>query len=443
MNRILIIEDEEVIRKQLSKLLERNNYVVNGVSTIEEATASEPDSYDLILADIRLPGAPGTDILASAQHAPVVIMTSHASVRSAVDSMKLGAVDYISKPFDHAELLLVLERSLRQNRLSVQNAAMRRDLRRALPDVDFETRNSSVNTLKESFENLPENAACVYLHGERGSGRELLARSIHDNSDRAGGPLVIADIPVYKQQNLEALLFGNRAAEPDVGDDAPANTSGFGLLREAHSGTLVLRNATALPQAVQELLCDWVEDGLSLTARTEHRSNDIRLVILNVDDLAQAVSDNDLSPRFAQLFDDYQFWVPPLRERPEDTEALAQHFLQQFAQRYRKRTIVLSADALQALQSYHWPGNVTELRSVIERAVLSVNTSDIQPVHLGLNLNGDGQAGVALDLSLDSYFRYFVLQHQANLSETELAQKLGISRKSLWERRQKMDLPRN
>jgi len=299
MNRILIIEDEEVIRKQLSKLLERNNYVVNGVSTIEEATASEPDSHDLILADIRLPGAPGTDILASAQHAPVVIMTSHASVRSAVDSMKLGAVDYISKPFDHAELLLVIERSLRQNRLSVQNAAMRRDLRRALPDVDFETRNSSVNTLKKSFENLPENAACIYLYGERGSGRELLARSIHENSDRAGGPLVIADIPAYEPQNLEALLFGNRTATPDIADDAPVNSTGFGLLREAHAGTLVLRNAIALPHSTQELLCNWLEEGLSLTARTEHRSHDIRLVILNVDNLAQAVSDNDLSPRFA------------------------------------------------------------------------------------------------------------------------------------------------
>jgi len=406
MNRILIIEDEEVIRKQLSKLLERNNYVVNGVSTIEEANASGPDSYDLILADIRLPGAPGTDILNSAQHAPVVIMTSHASVRSAVDSMKLGAVDYISKPFDHAELLLVIERSLRQNRLSVQNAAMRRDLRRVLPDVDFETRNSSVNTLKESFENLPENAVCIYLHGERGSGRELLARSIHDNSDRAGGPLVIADIPFYESHNLEALLFGNHTTATDVREIAPVNSSSFGLLREAHSGTLVLRNAIALPHAVQELLCDWIEDGLSLTARTEHRSNDIRLVILNVANLAQAVSDNDLSPRFA-------------------------------------RSIVLSPDALQALQSYHWPGNVTELRSVIERAVLSVNTSDIEPVHLGLNISGDDQPGVALDLSLDSYFRYFVLQHQADLSETELAQKLGISRKSLWERRQKMDLSRN
>jgi len=265
MNRILIIEDEEVIRKQLSKLLERNNYVVNGVSTIEEANASGPDSYDLILADIRLPGAPGTDILNSAQHAPVVIMTSHASVRSAVDSMKLGAVDYISKPFDHAELLLVIERSLRQNRLSVQNAAMRRDLRRVLPDVDFETRNSSVNTLKESFENLPENAVCIYLHGERGSGRELLARSIHDNSDRAGGPLVIADIPFYESHNLEALLFGNHTTATDVREIAPVNSSSFGLLREAHSGTLVLRNAIALPHAVQELLCDWIEDGLSLT----------------------------------------------------------------------------------------------------------------------------------------------------------------------------------
>ena len=137
MNRILIIEDEEMIRKQLIKLLERNNYSVSGVPTIEDAIATDPDSHDLILADIRLPGAPGTDILHQVRHAPVIIMTSHASVRSAVDSMKLGAVDYISKPFDHEELLHVIERSLRENRLSAQNAAMREDLRRLLPENEL------------------------------------------------------------------------------------------------------------------------------------------------------------------------------------------------------------------------------------------------------------------------------------------------------------------
>ncbi len=463
MNRILVIEDEEMIRKQLTKLLERNNYAVTGVGTIEQAYECAPDSFDLILADIRLPGVPGTDILDVVQHAPVVIMTSHASVRSAVDAMRQGAVDYISKPFDHGELLLVIERAVQQKRLSVQNAAMRQDLRRVLPDVDFETRNPVLSALAHDVINLPANASCVYLQGERGSGREILSRLMHENSHRSGGPLVIADLPLHDPTDFEQLLFGtpleefpqttrpteNAGGAPtnkiENGNTTPTTTDGhhdLGLLRTAHAGTLVLRSIEEIPVNQQDRLCDWLEDGQTLTARREHRLVDIRLVVLGAQTLNYAISKGTISQRFAELFNDWQLRMPPLRERPEDIAALAQHFLNQYSRRYRKDGIEFSATSLHALQAYHYPGNVNELRSVVERAVLAVDANVIEPAHMGLQLREDGVVNNPLDLSLDGYFRFFVSHHQTELSETELAQKLGISRKALWERRQKMNLPR-
>ena len=135
MNRILLLEDEGVIRKQLKLLLERNNYEVVGASNLEEALTLYPESFDVILADIRLPGRDGNQILDYSEQVPVIMMTSYASVRSAVESMRLGAADYISKPFDHDELLMTIAKSLRENRLSAQNAAMRRDLNRLYPPI--------------------------------------------------------------------------------------------------------------------------------------------------------------------------------------------------------------------------------------------------------------------------------------------------------------------
>ena len=455
MTSILIIEDEEVIRKQLTRLLERNNFSVTSVATIESATEHDPDSHDVILADIRLPGAPGTSILQQVQHAPVIIMTSHASVRSAVDAMKSGAVDYISKPFDHDELLMVIQRSLRENRLSAQNAAMRVDLQRLAPGTDLQTRTPMMKDITRQLSTLDSQQKFVFLNGERGSGREILARLIHGSSNRVNGPLVIADLPLYERTELGRLLFGSTSPEIAEKNDQhlakqeETTTSDSliehpsGVLRAAHTGTLVLRGVVGLPIEIQQRLYEWVDNSRTGVARNASRNLDIRLIALDVISVEQGLGEGRLYEPFAELFSGCEQCIPPLRERKEDIQELALQFLAQFLRRYRKRSITLSTRALNALHAYHWPGNANELKSVIERAVLSVDADKIEPTHLGLSIAGDEVANIPLDLSLDGYFRYFVLNHQDELTETELAHKLGISRKALWERRQKMSLPRS
>ena len=224
MSRLLLIEDEDVIRKQLTLLLERNNYEVVNAASIDEALPLFPESFDVILADIRLPGRDGNQILNYCEQVPVIMMTSYASVRSAVESMKLGAADYISKPFDHEELLMTIARSLRENRLSAQNAAMRRDLNRLYPQTEIDSQHATMQQTIARLKDIDPDQMFVYLQGERGTGKELLARLCHKHSERNRGPLVFADLPMYEASELDGLLFGSHD------DETPRSGSGLSLI---------------------------------------------------------------------------------------------------------------------------------------------------------------------------------------------------------------------
>lgn len=442
MNRVLVVEDEDVIRRAITRLLERNGYEVVSCGSVSEARTAYLQSFDLILADLRLPGAEGTDIIEEADPVPVIIMTSHASVRSAVQSMKLGAIDYISKPFDHDELLLVMERSLRHNRLHAQNLAMKQDLRRIFPYDDIIGKNKKMRSIIKQISSLDDAQRHVFLHGERGTGKELLARLAHESSERANAPLVFADLPTYPLQELSALLLGSNFPEYRP-EDAPR----AGFIQSAHNGTLILRNLDSLPMETQEKLCDILDrnsPGQNLRdPTTKQRQVNVRVIALNLVSLQTAVEKGHIIGGIQRLFEDNSIEVPPLRTRREDLQLMAEHYRKLFVMRYRKRNIPLSAASVRAIETCNWSGNIKELSTAVERAVLICGDDEILPEHLGLVDADEAISGTRGKLlSLDDYFRYFVLRHQDSLSETDLAQRLGISRKSLWERRHKMNLPR-
>lgn len=427
MSKVLLLEDESVIRKQIKLLLERNDYDVTEASTVDEALAHDPESYDVILADIRLPNQEGIVILQHRVHVPVILMTSYASVRSAVDSMRLGAADYISKPFDHNELLTTINRTIREERVSTQNAALQRDLDRNFP---FNELDSSSHTMQQSLRDLkelPAEQTFVYVHGERGTGKELLARLCHRCSDRHAGPLVFADLHLYDSKDLKTILFGSYKSSPPV----------TGFIKIAHHGTLVVRGISALDFDFQ----------LKLNAQlTEVKSkiltHNVRLVLLERESPAALLYQGILHPELFRMFKSNVFRASPLRQRREDITLLSDQYLSLFAKRYLKRDLYFTNESIHVLQAYHWPGNVSELKNTIERAVLTVNSEEIKPVNLGIKVVDNSAVETDTDSSIDSYIRYFILKFEKHLSETELANKLGISRKALWQRRQKMVLPR-
>lgn len=433
MNRILVIEDEEIIAKALSKLLERNHFEVTTATTIEQAIEAQPQSYDLILADLRLPGAEGTTIIPIADPIPVVIMTSHASVRSAVTAMRAGAIDYIAKPFDHDELLLIIERSLMQNKMRALNLSLKQDLKRLVPAENIMHCSDMQPTIKQ-LTNLDNALRFISLHGERGTGKELLARIIHANSDRAEAPFVVADLPSIDPTRMEAYLLG--ADVPRSGEDFMPG----GLLHAAHNGTLVIRYPNAMPMSVQTDIAKTLTSG-GMPGRDGMRSINVRTILISEVNLAEQSDSDQLDASLTKLFHGNEFEVPSLRERASDILRLAEHFLSYFSRYHHRNKLEFSDNAKAAMQAYRWPGNTDELKTLIERAVLlspedRINASDLRLAAITDEAN-------ETDLNLEEYFRYYVTRHQTQLSETELASRLGISRKALWERRQKTGLTRD
>jgi DNA-binding NtrC family response regulator len=432
MKRLLIVDDEEVILKALRKLLERNHYDVHTATTVEQALQAQPQSFDLILADLRLPGAEGTDIIPAAGTVPVVIMTSHASVRSAVDAMRHGAMDYISKPFDHDELLIVIERALLQNLLKAQNQSLKLELRRnrvglnafSCPGVNRLIDNPNAPLKLQSFQ---------HLYGEKGTEREAIARGLHERSDRHDAPFVVADIGIETAHADINSLFGHGLATHSAG--IPPG----GLLQAAQNGTLVLRQLEHLtPDAQSQLSKALSKRALTLPGSDRQRTINIKVVSIGYESIETLQSKQAIVPELADLFSHTQFVVPPLHDNPEDILPIAEQHLRSLAHRNGLKRIKLSASAIAALQANSWPGNVAELRHVIARAVFVTRSNTISRADLGFGIASTEER----DLSLDEYFRYFVLRNQNTLSETDLAARLGISRKALWERRQKIGLDR-
>jgi len=442
VSRILVIEDEAVIRSALRRLLERNGYRVDEADSVEAAAArGAVADCDLVIADLRLPGAPGTDVIALAEPRPVLIMTSYASVRSAVDSMKQGARDYIAKPFDHDELLLVVERILGQNRLERQNAALKSDVAREYPVHGMVGECAAMREVRARIDKVAPIDTTVLVIGESGTGKELVARALHEGSRRSAAPMVILNCAAIPESLIENELFGH-----ERGSYTGAEHTREGVIETADGGTLFLDEIGELPVDAQARLLRVLQEGeIRRVGATHTRRVDVRLVAATHRDLPALVREGRFREDLYFRLRVMEIRLPPLRERGDDVHALADMLLARHCDRLHRPRLAFSPAARRALARYHWPGNVRELENAIERAVILADGNLITPELLALQPPGEAApapAPGALELSLEEYFRAFVRAHQSHMTETQLAERLGISRKALWERRQRLGIPR-
>ena len=440
MKQILIIEDEAIIRQSLKRLLQRNGYAVSEAASIPQAEEENNlGDFDLIIADLRLPGPPGTEVIEKAPNVPVLIMTSYASVRSAVEAMKLGAVDYIAKPFDHDELLLTLERVLKQSSLKRQNAALKSDLSRRYPVGGMIGSSPAMHEVFSRIARVAPTDATVLILGESGTGKELVARAVHEQSPRKQAPLITVNCAAIPENLIESELFGH-----EKGAFTGANETHHGLVEAAHGGTLFLDEIGELPQEAQARLLRVLQEGeIRRVGSTRSRHVDVRLLTATNRDLKQLVEQGEFRSDLYFRLHVMEILLPPLRERGSDIQELAERLLERACKRMNRPAMQFEAEAIHAMQDYHWPGNVREMENVIERAVILSDDTRIVAAELGLQHSTEHHEERNHEkLSLDDYFIQFVRENEAKMTETELAKHLGVSRKTLWERRNRLGLPR-
>ena len=476
MHHILIVEDEPIIRSALRRLLERNSYQVSEAGSVQEAQERyNIQSFDLIISDLRLPGAPGTEMIKLAEPKPVLIMTSYASLRSAVDSMRLGAIDYIAKPFDHDEMLQTIARIINDYQLQAEHDQSHDD---ALLDAEAETEegldNSDIGIIGSSavmralyskIRKVAPTDSNVLIQGESGTGKELVARALHNLSKRANAPIISVNCAAIPESLIESELFGH-----EKGAFTGAVSARTGLVEAAHGGTLFLDEIGELPLEAQARLLRVLQEGeIRRVGSVQSQKVDVRLVAATHRDLKNLAKTGGFREDLYYRLHVIALHLPALRDRENDVVEIADILLERQRLRMNKEPMSFTAQAKKALQKYSWPGNVRELENALERAVILCEGSQVTTELMGIDVDLDAEDSaselassaalasanqsataaakqeaepVASDLSLEDYFQRFVLEHQDHMTETDLASKLGISRKCLWERRQRFGIPR-
>ncbi|MCP3751675.1 sigma-54 dependent transcriptional regulator [Pseudomonas sp. SBB6] len=470
MPHILIVEDETIIRSALRRLLERNQYQVSEAGSVQEAQERfSIATFDLIVSDLRLPGAPGTELIKLGQGTPVLIMTSYASLRSAVDSMKMGAVDYIAKPFDHDEMLQAVARILRDRQNAPAVATERGNGKTAPGDKAAASTAANgeigiigscppMQDLYGKIRKVAPTDSNVLIQGESGTGKELVARALHNLSRRAKAPMISVNCAAIPETLIESELFGH-----EKGAFTGASAGRAGLVEAADGGTLFLDEIGELPLEAQARLLRVLQEGeIRRVGSVQSQKVDVRLIAATHRDLKNLAKVGQFREDLYYRLHVIALKLPALRERGADVNEIANAFLARQSARVGRNDLRFGHDAEQAIRHYSWPGNVRELENAVERAVILCESPEISADLLGIDielsdLEDDepfaGLSGASSsanntshepteDLSLEDYFQHFVLEHQDHMTETELARKLGVSRKCLWERRQRLGIPR-
>lgn len=438
MAAIYICDDEQGILRYLAKLLKNHGYDVEtyagGLPLLERLEAA-PGLPALLLQDVRMPDIDGIEVLARvrrlAPELPVVVMTAHGTVDDAVHAIKLGAYDYVMKPFPKEKILGVLTRALEHRRLAEENRRLREELQRG-DDAPMVFASPRFRQVYDLTLQVAASDANILVLGESGTGKELIARTVHGNSLRRTKPFVSLNCAALTDSLLESQLFGHVR-----GAFTGAIMNQKGLLEEADGGTLFLDEIGDVSAAVQAKLLRVIQEKEFIAiGTTRARTVDVRFVAATNRDLRQEVAQGRFREDLFYRLNVISLTIPPLRERPEDVAPLARHFLRRFAARMKKEVYGIDPEALGCLESYHWPGNVRELENVIERAVIlardSQLTADLLPVCSRPEPAPAGDAAVP-PVSLEELERRHILgvYRQNGGHKSRTSEILGISRKTL------------
>jgi two-component system response regulator PilR (NtrC family) len=385
--RVLVVDDEQSMRDLLAIMLRQAGYQVSVADGGETAIESlKTESFDLVVTDLRMRTIDGLSVLKAAkEHAPrtvVLVVTAYASTETAVEAMKLGAYDYVTKPFKLDELKVTVANALERRRLQEENLALKRQLHRERGFENFVGRSSKILEVFETIRKTADSGSTVMITGESGTGKELVAQALHWESSRRSGPFTSVNCGAVPEALMESELFGHVKG---AFTGAVANTEG--LFAAADGGTLFLDEITEIPHTVQvKLLRAIQERQIRRVGDTRDVTIDVRLIAASNRDLGRAVSDGVLREDLFYRLNVIPLHLPPLRDRREDIPMLVAHFIKKLSHEVGRPVRGVTPEALAVLEQYHWPGNIRELENVVERAIVLGSSELLEPDALPASL---------------------------------------------------------
>ncbi len=443
--RVLIVDDEEIVRESLSGWLAKDGYTLDtapdGPTALDRMRA---DRWSVVLVDLKMPGMDGLQVLEAARKlqpdCAVVIMTAYATVETAVEAMKIGAYDYLVKPFDPEELSLMMVKIVAQQQLVRENVLLRKVLKREYRFRDLISKSPAMHKVFDLARSAARSQSTILVLGESGTGKELLARAVHAESPRHEAPFVAVSCAALTESLLESELFGH-----EKGAFTGALARRRGKFESADGGTLFLDEIGDISQKLQVDLLRVLEDRRFFrVGGNEAVSVDVRVVAATNRDLKKAVADGAFREDLFYRLNVIPISLPPLRERREDIPLLIEHFLEHLSVEMNRRVDGVSPEALTQLMRHDWPGNVRELRNVLERAMVVAKSPHLQPDDLGLTAGTPRADTIDASLTLEEVERRHVgaVLQQCAGNVTQAARVLDIDRVTLYNKIRKYGLKR-
>ncbi|MGQ0666306.1 MAG: sigma-54-dependent transcriptional regulator [Nitrospiraceae bacterium] len=442
--RVLLIDDEARVRTSLKMVLEPSYDILQAADAQEGIEVFRKEGPDLVLLDVILPGTDGLAVLQTLRSenkmTPVIMLTGTKSVKTAVDAMKLGAADYLSKPFEVEELRIVVGRALNSLELEREVKQLRAQVVQRYAFHNLIGKSQGMQEIYAKIEQVSDSRTTVLITGESGTGKELVAKAIHYNSSRRERPFIALNCAALPETLIESELFGH-----EKGSFTDATARRVGQFELANSGTLLLDEIGDLSPATQaKLLRVLQEREFTRIGGLQPIKVDVRIVAATNKNLDELVRKGQFREDLYYRINVIALYLPPLRERGEDVPLLAKHFLAKRVEEENRPHIEFEKDALELLTRYPWPGNVRELENIIEQAFIwSQNSPQIMPEHLPMILKSDTRSSslrddtlagrMSLEKAVMEFEREIILDalKRTNYVQTHAANQLGISRRML------------
>ncbi|MCK4461528.1 MAG: sigma-54-dependent Fis family transcriptional regulator [candidate division Zixibacteria bacterium] len=446
--KILVIDDEESMCNFMEIMLAKEGYNVDTVlSGCDGVSLLKEKNYDLVIADLNMPEMSGIDVLKQIRsfkrEQDLVVMTAYASVETAIEAMKHGAADYITKPFKVDEIKLTIEKIITRRQLQHENKTLKKQLQSDNSFDNFVGASEAVAKLKNLARRIASSDSTVLVRGESGTGKDLIAKAIHHHSPRCGGPFITINCAALPEQLLESELFGHKK-----GSFTGAIRDKEGLFKAADGGTFFLDEIGNTSLAIQVKLLRVLEDK-TITPVGEIKSIevDVRLIAATNSDLEEEVSTGRFRADLFYRLNVIPLHIPPLRERDEDIKLLTDYFINKYCGKLNTAPKSITPEATELLMSYHWPGNVRELENTIERAVLLNRTDTIGVADLGEKILSTPPVGVVQETqpatptleSIEKAYIHYIMS-QTDGKKTKAARILGIDTSTLYRKLERYDL---